>query len=124
MENDLTSEFLSLVRKKNDFHWRVQREISTGIEDMIKIILRELGNRFKKYIYGYVKSSKGKSPGYLQIFLLETERMDEFNFRTNWKNNLILVSYSRKPLLDNFGLLFSRIKGYDTIASVLSFGTK
>lgn len=80
------------------------------------------------YIYGYVKSSKGKSPGYLQIFLLETdrilERMDEFNFRTNWKNNLILVSYSRKPLLDNFELLFSRIKGYDTIASVLSFGTK
>lgn len=127
MENDLTSEFLSLVRKKNDFHFhcRVQREISTGIEDMIKIILRELGNRFKYiYIYGYVKSSKGKSPGYLQIFLLETERMDEFNFRTNWKNNLILVSYSRKPLLDNFGLLFSRIKGYDTIASVLSFGTK
>lgn len=42
--------------------------------------------------------------------------MDEFNFRTNWKNNLILVSYSWKPLLDNFGLLFSRIKGYDTIA--------
>lgn len=53
LENDLTSEFLSLVRKKNDFHfhWRVQREISTGIEDTIKIILRELGNRFKKYIY-------------------------------------------------------------------------